>query len=226
MEEKICIAIDGPAAAGKSTVAKTVARRLGYVYIDTGAMYRALTLKVLNGSIDPEDEKAVASVLENTAIELIQGNAEQRIMLDGTDVTEEIRTDAVSNNVSFVARHKEIRREMVRRQRSLALDGGVVMDGRDIGTNVLPHAEVKIFLSASVEVRAERRHKENRSKGLASDFEQLKKDIEIRDRRDSERQEAPLVKAEDAVELDTTALMIDEVVEAVLRIVAERVGER
>lgn len=223
MRDNICIAIDGPAAAGKSTVAKLVAGRLSFVYIDTGAMYRALTRKVLDSSVSLEDGSAIREVLEDTGIELIPDDEAQRVLLDGEDVTDCIRSQEITKCVSLVAQHKEVREEMVKRQRLLATNGGVVMDGRDIGTHVLPDAEVKIFLSASAEVRAQRRHQENLRKGLSSDFEQIKADIALRDQRDSERKTAPLVKAKDAVEVDTSHLSIAEVVDTIMGIVAERV---
>ncbi|HEX6923380.1 MAG TPA: (d)CMP kinase [Bacillales bacterium] len=224
MTEQISIAIDGPAAAGKSTVAKVVARRLSYVYIDTGAMYRALTLKVLQNDVDPENAAKVKELLENSDIELVPDGKAQRVLLDGTDVTDAIRTEEVSNRVSFVAKHEKVREEMVRRQRLLGVEGGVVMDGRDIGTHVLPDAEVKIFILASVEIRAQRRHDENIQKGIASDLEQMKEDIALRDRRDSEREIAPLMKAEGAVEIDTSDLTVEEAVDTVMEIVRERAG--
>lgn len=224
MTDHIRIAIDGPAAAGKSTVAKWVARLLSYVYIDTGAMYRALTLKVLENRLDPENESAVTELLKSTKIELIPNGSTQTVKLDGKDVSESIRTKEISNRVSLVAQHKQVREEMVKRQRALAENGGIVMDGRDIGTNVLPHAEVKIFLSASVETRAKRRHLENQKKGLPSDLEQMKADIALRDKRDSERETAPLTKAKDALEINTTNLTIEQVVEKIMGIVHERIG--
>jgi len=224
MRKPISIAIDGPAAAGKSTVARSVAGKLAYVYIDTGAMYRALTLKVLESGADPEDELKIKDLLEMTKIELIPNGETQIVKLDGSDVTAMIRTEEISNKVSLVAKHPEVRDEMVKRQRTLAAKGGVVMDGRDIGTHVLPNAEVKIFLSASVEIRALRRYRENLEKGLHADLEQMKEDIALRDKRDSEREAAPLKKAEDAVEIDTSELRIDQVVDAIMSIAAERVG--
>lgn len=224
MRKSISIAIDGPAAAGKSTVARSVAGKLAYVYIDTGAMYRALTLKVLESGVDPEDELKIKDLLEMTKIELIPNGETQIVKLDGSDVTAMIRTEEISNKVSLVAKHPGVRDEMVKRQRILAAKGGVVMDGRDIGTHVLPNAEVKIFLSASVETRALRRYHENLEKGLHADLEQMKADIALRDKRDSEREAAPLKKAEDAVEIDTTELRIDQVVDAIMSIAAERVG--
>lgn len=210
------IAIDGPAAAGKSTVAKIVAKKLTFIYIDTGAMYRALTLKAINQGLDFTDEESILNILLNTKIELISDENEQRVILDGKDVTDEIRYHDVSRNVSQIAKITSVRKEMLKRQRALAHNLGVVMDGRDIGTHVLPEAEVKIFLVASVEERAKRRHEENISKGLPSDLEQLKKEIEQRDEIDSNRETAPLIKAKDAVEVNTTTLSIDEVVARIL----------
>ncbi|SDQ54106.1 cytidylate kinase [Virgibacillus salinus] len=214
--EEISIAIDGPAAAGKSTVAKIVAKRLTYVYIDTGAMYRGLTLKALNKQISLEDEQQLAALLTDTDIELVQGENGQHVMIDKEDVTRSIRSDEVTNNVSFVAKHPSIRKEMVKRQQILAEKSGVVMDGRDIGTHVLPEAEIKIFLIATVEERAKRRYEENIQKGFPADLEKLKEEIEQRDLIDSKREAAPLTKANDAIEIDTTALTIDEVAELIL----------
>ncbi|MBP1949550.1 cytidylate kinase [Virgibacillus litoralis] len=223
--EEISIAIDGPAAAGKSTVAKIVAKRLTYVYIDTGAMYRGLTLKALNKQISLEDEQQLAALLADTDIELVQGENGQRVMIDKDDVTRSIRSDEVTNNVSFVAKHPSIRKEMVKRQQILAEKSGVVMDGRDIGTHVLPEAEIKIFLIATVEERAKRRYEENIQKGFPADLEKLKKEIKQRDLIDSKREAAPLTKADDAIEIDTTALTIDEVAELILNEAAKVITE-
>lgn len=223
MVKEIQIAIDGPAAAGKSTVAKLVAKKLSYLYIDTGAMYRALTYKALKLGADLEDEQALAEILNNTNIELIQGNVAQHVLLDGTDVTDEIRSHEVTKHVSTVSKHPLVRKEMVERQRELAQKGGIVMDGRDIGTHVLPNAEVKIFLVATVEERAKRRHQENLAKGFESDLAQLMKEIALRDKMDSEREASPLKKADDAIELDTTSLSIEEVVDHIMELVKERV---
>ena len=165
MNKKISIAIDGPAAAGKSTVAKIVAENLSYIYIDTGAMYRALTYKAILNQTDLENEDQLNQLLSDTMIELLPNMGKQIILLDGIDVTNEIRNSEVTNAVSKVSRHRLIREEMVERQQSFATKGGVVMDGRDIGTFVLPNAEVKVFLIASVEERATRRHTENLAKG-------------------------------------------------------------
>ncbi|WP_077326713.1 (d)CMP kinase [Virgibacillus siamensis] len=223
---EIAIAIDGPAAAGKSTVAKIAAQKLNYIYVDTGAMYRALTLKSLNSGVDVDDERLLGDLLKQTEIELVQGEQNQHVMLDGKDVTDEIRTEQVTNHVSYVAKHPEIRREMVNRQQRMAEKRGVVMDGRDIGTHVLPNAEVKIFLIASVEERARRRHKENLQKGFSSDLETLKKEIEQRDLLDSQRKASPLLKAEDAIEIDTTSYTIVEVADKILEEVYNVMGTR
>lgn len=218
----LSIAIDGPAAAGKSTVAKKVAEYLSYIYIDTGAMYRALTWKALQAGIDVENEQALYQLLMNTDIKLEQKPEGQAVSIDGEDVTREIRESDVTSNVSSVAKHPEVRQEMVRRQQELSRETGVVMDGRDIGTKVLPEAEVKIFLIASVEERAVRRHKENLEKGYRSDLESLKREIEQRDKKDTERTASPLIKANDAIEIDTTSLSIEDVKSEILKVV-ERV---
>lgn len=224
METKIAIAIDGPAAAGKSTVAKIVADTLSYTYIDTGAMYRALTWKALDESIQLDNEARIADLLSKTAIELVQSDGGQRVYLNGNDVTLEIRSQEVTNNVSYVAKHPIIRKDMVKRQQDLAEEQGVVMDGRDIGTHVLPNAEVKFFLIATVEERAKRRYEENVRKGIPSNLIELKKEIEQRDNIDSKRDTAPLIKAEDAIEIDTTSLSIHEVAKIILEKIHTFVG--
>ncbi|WP_312098584.1 (d)CMP kinase [Niallia sp.] len=224
MEKKISIAIDGPAAAGKSTVAKIVAEQLGYIYIDTGAMYRALTYKAINHNVNLEDEENLINMLNETVIELFPGEQGQLIFLDNKDVTKEIRSSEVTNSVSIVSKHKLVREEMVRRQQMFAVNGGVVMDGRDIGTHVIPTAEVKVFLLASVDERAIRRHKENLQKGYESDLEQLKQEIAARDKLDSEREIAPLKKADDAIEIDTTSLSINDVVDKIMELTKERIS--
>ncbi|OOZ76419.1 cytidylate kinase [Bacillus cereus] len=220
MDKRISIAIDGPAAAGKSTVAKVVAKKLSYVYIDTGAMYRTITYAALEQKVDIENEEQLMEVVKNVKIEFQQGENTQLVFLNGQDVSEVIRTPEVTNRVSIVAKHRLVREEMVRRQQELAEKGGVVMDGRDIGTHVLPDAEVKIFMLASVKERAERRHLENMNKGFDSNLEQLKEEIAQRDKLDSEREVSPLKKADDALELDTTSLSIEEVVQKIMGIVS------
>jgi cytidylate kinase len=222
MKHKISIAIDGPAAAGKSTVAKIIAEHYSYIYIDTGAMYRALTYKALQENVDLKDEEKVADVLSSIIIELQPSEDGQIVLVNEDNVTEIIRSNEVTNNVSIVAMHPKVREEMLKRQRILAETGGVVMDGRDIGTHVLPDAELKIFLRATVEERAKRRHEENQKKGYSSDFEQLKQEIANRDKLDSEREVAPLRKAEDAIEIDTTALSIHDVVKRIEDYIEER----
>ncbi len=222
MEKKISIAIDGPAAAGKSTIAKIVAKTLNYIYVDTGAMYRALTYKALNEKISPMDELALFNLLMETEIELKPGENGQLVFVDGQNVTAEIRNNEVTGSVSEVAKHRLIREDMVRRQQIFAENGGVVMDGRDIGTHVLPNAEIKIFMIASVEERAERRHQENLQKGFPSDIEQLKAEIALRDKQDSEREVSPLKKAEDAIEIDTTSLTINQVADRIMSLMKER----
>lgn len=223
-KETIRIAIDGPAAAGKSTVAKLVAQHLEIVYIDTGAMYRALTWKALQQKTDLNDDLALEKLLIPTVIKLEQVTAGQRVLLDGMDVTEEIRTEQVTNNVSYVAKYPVIRKIMVERQQELADNSSVVMDGRDIGTHVIPDAEVKIFLHATVDERAKRRYEENVQKGFPTDLVQLKREIEERDSLDSRRKAAPLVKAKDAVEIDTTSLTIEEVAQRILEEVDKIAG--
>ncbi|WP_145523949.1 (d)CMP kinase [Virgibacillus sp. SK37] len=225
MEKRIAVAIDGPAAAGKSTVAKIVAERLSYIYIDTGAMYRALTLKALKQQLDLKNESKIEELLLHTIIELNQKENRQIVLLDGEDVTEEIRNQEVTNYVSYIAKIPTVREQMVLRQQKLAENRGVVMDGRDIGTHVLPDAEVKIFLIASVEERAMRRYEENKRRGIFTDLEELKEDIKKRDEMDMNREVSPLIKADDAVEVDTTSLTIDEVVQEILNVVSSYLKE-
>lgn len=222
MGKSISIAIDGPAAAGKSTVAKIIAEKLSYIYIDTGAMYRALTFIAIKNNNDLNNEEQLMTSLNNTLIQLKPSENGQLVFLNGEEVTETIRSSEVTNSVSIVAKHRKVREEMVRRQQKLAENGGVVMDGRDIGTHVLPDAEVKVFLLASALQRAKRRHEENLSKGYESNLDVLMKEIETRDKLDSEREVAPLRKAEDAVVIDTTSLSINEVVDRIMDLVVER----
>ena len=220
--KKISVAIDGPAAAGKSTVAKIVAEHYSYVYVDTGAMYRALTWKAQQLNVDVNNERELYALLLNTNLELQPSQTGQLVFVDGRNVTEEIRTAEVTNSVSAVAKHGLVRQEMVKIQQSFGKDGGIVMDGRDIGTHVLPFAELKIFLIASVDERANRRHTENLKKGFPSDLETLKNEIAARDKFDSEREVAPLQKADDAIEIDTTSLNINEVAGRIISLVEER----
>lgn len=210
--KNIQIALDGPAGAGKSTIAKQLAAQLDYVYIDTGAMYRAVTLAALEQNLNLEDGQALGELMKSLDLRLTPGEQGQRVFIGEREVTEAIRTSEVTNNVSFVARQAEVRTALVVAQRKLAEHGGIVMDGRDIGTVVLPNAELKVFLTASVEERASRRHRENIARGMDSDLPSLQADIALRDKRDSERTVSPLKQAEDAIYLDTTEMNIDQVV--------------
>lgn len=222
--KNIQIAIDGPAGAGKSTVAKIAAEKLQYTYIDTGAMYRALTLKALRTETDLDAEMAITDLLRQSIIELVPSEKGQRVLLDGEDVSEEIRFPNISANVSKVAAHAAMREIMVDLQNDMASRGGVVMDGRDIGTAVLPGAELKVFMSATVEERARRRFEDNNNRGIESTIEKLQEEIALRDKLDSEREASPLVQAEDAIYLDTTSLTIDEAANAILKLANERMA--
>lgn len=214
---KRVIAIDGPAGAGKSTVAKIVAEKLGYTYIDTGAMYRGVAWKTLQQSKEASDADILQAV-HDIDVRLACTESGTRVTVDGTDVTHEIRTPEVTRIVSRVAALGPVREKMVELQRAMAADGAVVMDGRDIGTNVLPHADVKVFLTASVEERARRRYDEMKEKGYAVDFDELKQEIAARDKQDSERAISPLRQADDAVLLDSTTLSIDEVAARIMEL--------
>lgn len=218
--KKMNIAIDGPASAGKSTIAKKVAEKLGYIYLDTGAMYRTLTYAALSTGGDLQDEEALHKLLQGIRITFSTAENEmQRVFLNDEDVTESIRSDEVTQNVSLVSSFAKVREEMVARQKSIAQSGGVVMDGRDIGTVVLPDAEVKIFMTATAEERALRRYKENVAKGMTTSLEELTEDMKRRDHLDSTRTISPLKKADDAIVLDSTHLEIDEVVKRILGII-------
>lgn len=222
--KKLVIAIDGPAASGKSTTAKLVAARLGYLHIDTGAMYRAFTLKILRSGVDGFYSKKIASLAEATRIELQPDNGSLKVLLDGEDVTEQIRSPEVTTAVSSVSSVRDVRQALVKEQRRLGKDGGVVLEGRDIGTVVFPDADLKIFMVASIEARALRRQRELAAKGISTDLEALMREIRERDEKDSSREESPLRKADDAIVLDTTALTIDEQVEFVVQKAQERIA--
>lgn len=222
MGKNIQIAIDGPAGAGKSTVAKIVAEQLGFTYIDTGAMYRAVTYKAMKENIKLDDEKKLEEMLLNTLIELKPSPKGQLVFVDGEDVTEKIRSNEVTAKVSQVATLAKVREILVAKQQQLARSGAVVMDGRDIATHVLKDAELKIFMSASVEERAKRRLLENEKRGIPCDFEKLKEEIALRDKQDMERDISPLVQAEDAVFLDTTELSIEEAAEKILQLAKQK----
>lgn len=220
--KKRIIAIDGPAGAGKSTVAQRVAQRLNYIYIDTGAMYRAIAWKVLQEGLSITDTLAIINIAQKITIELTYVNGKTNVFVDGYDVTGEIRDPKVSRMVSEVAQFAEARDAMVALQREMAKQGGVVMDGRDIGTSVLPNADVKIFLTATIEERAQRRWKEMTNKGFAVSLAELTNDIATRDKKDCERAISPLIQATDAILLDTTTLSIEEAVSRILTICEER----
>lgn len=218
--EKFNIAIDGPAGAGKSTIARLVAKELDFIYVDTGAMYRAVTWKVLQEGLRPDQTEAMIALAGRMEIQLAPGENGQLVYVDGEDVTGVIRTPDVTGNVSRVSSIAEVRAVLTAKQQELAKSKGVVMDGRDIGSHVLPDAEVKIFLTASVRVRAERRYKEMKEAQPDVDItlERLERDIAERDRMDQQREASPLVRADDAVLMDTTDMPIPQVVEAILEL--------
>lgn len=222
MTKKIQIAIDGPAGAGKSTIAKIVAENLSFTYIDTGAMYRAVTYKGMKQNIQLEDAESLEQMLRSTEIKLQPSPQGQLVFVDGEDVSDAIRSNEVTANVSQVAAHANIREILVAMQQQLAAQGGVVMDGRDIATHVLKDAELKIFMSASVEERARRRFLDNERRGIPSTIEKLQEEIALRDKLDSEREASPLIQAEDALFLDTTTLTIEEAAQAILKLAQEK----
>lgn len=210
---KINIAIDGPSAAGKSTIAKRLARRLNYVHLDTGAMYRSTALKAVRSGISPDDEDVLCKMLETTEITLTPDGL---VYLDGEDVSKAIRTDEISLAASSVSRHPRVRHDLVERQKQMAKDGGFIMDGRDIGTVVLKDAKVKIFMTASASARAKRRYDQNMAAGIPSEsLEEITKEIEQRDYQDTHRSASPLIRADDAVEIDTSDMTIEEVCERI-----------
>ncbi|CUH96235.1 Cytidylate kinase [Propionispora sp. 2/2-37] len=217
--KKIVIAIDGPAGAGKSTVAQIVAQRLGYIYIDTGAMYRAITWQVIQANLNTQDIVAIGGLAATSQIDLQYTKQGQLIVLaNGQDVTAKIRTPEVTAMVAELSQIAAVREALLKLQRNMAGSGGVVMDGRDIASRVLPNADVKIFLTASIEERARRRWVELKAKGYAVDLEDLSKEIAERDKKDYERENSPLVQTKDAILVDTTALTIDETVNEILKI--------
>jgi len=222
MMKKIQIAIDGPAGAGKSTIAKIVAEALRFTYIDTGAMYRAVTYKAMKENIQLHDAEAIEKMLQETAITLKPSEQGQLVFVDGQDVSQAIRSNEVTANVSEVAAHANIRGILVAMQQKLAAEGGVVMDGRDIATHVLKDAELKIYMSATVEERAHRRFLDNERRGIPSTIETLQKEIALRDKLDSEREASPLIQAEDALFLDTTHLSIDEAAQEILKLAQQK----
>lgn len=210
------IAIDGPAGAGKSTIAKKAAEKLGYIYVDTGAMYRAMAVHFLNQGIDENEAEKMKEACKSANVTIEYEDGVQQVYLNGTNVTGRLRQESVGNMASVSSAVPEVREKLLELQRELARTSDVVMDGRDIGTNVLPDADVKIYLTASVETRAERRYQELQEKQQECSYEEIARDIEERDRRDMTRKTAPLKQAEDAVYIDSSNLNIEEVTEAIL----------
>jgi len=221
MNSHFRIAIDGPSAAGKSTIAKKIAEKYNFLYIDTGAMYRCVGYYMLEHGIDMNDEKAVNSNLSKINIQL----ADQKILLNGIDIADKIRINEVSFAASKVSSYQSVREYLVKQQQLMAKHGSVVLDGRDIGTVVIPDAELKIYQVASLKERALRRYKENVSNGITTSLEEIEKQIKKRDYDDSNRIHSPLKKAEDAIELDTSIMSIDEVVETISRLIEEKKQE-
>ncbi|MDE6607921.1 MAG: (d)CMP kinase [Lachnospiraceae bacterium] len=210
------IAIDGPAGAGKSTIAKLVAKKKGYIYVDTGAMYRAMALYLIKRGVAAEDKEKIEEVCQEADISIEYKNGEQVVLLNGEDVNGLIRTEEVGNMASASSPNPKVRKKMVQIQKELAKKTDVVMDGRDIGTCVLPDADVKVYLTASVEVRAMRRYNEHQMKGEPCELEKIKADIADRDHRDMTRENSPLKQAEDAVLIDSSEMTIEEVAEKIL----------
>ena len=218
------IAIDGPAGAGKSTIAKTLAKELGYVYVDTGAMYRAMAYFFLQKGINKDDEAAITEAVDGADVTIRYENGVQQVLLNGENVTGCLRTEQVGNMASSTSVYPAVRTKLVALQQKLAKTTDVIMDGRDIGTCVLPDAQVKIYLTASVETRAKRRYMELMEKGEPADLEKIAADIKERDHRDMHREMSPLRQADDAVLVDSSELGIDEVVAAIRTIVEEKKG--
>jgi len=223
--ERIAVAIDGPVGSGKSTVARLVAKELGYTYIDTGAMYRGVALKAKREGISWDDGDRMAGLAGDTDIELLpagEGELTSRVLLDGEDVSRAIRETDIGQGASKIGTISGVRIALVRAQKKMATRGGVVMEGRDIGTVVLPGAELKVFLSGSIEERARRRFLELKKKGKEPDMDEVIKEVGERDRQDTTRADSPLKKADDAVEIDTTGMTIEQVVERIVKLAGER----
>ncbi len=213
------VAIDGPAGAGKSTIAKRLAKELGFIYVDTGAMYRGIALYMIKNKIDTADETAVSEAVKQAQVKIAYEAGEQRVILNGEDVSGEIRTEQVSAAASTTSAYKAVRAHLLELQRTLASENDVIMDGRDIGTTILPDADVKVYLTASVECRAKRRYDELTAKGEVHELEQIEEDIRKRDHQDMTREISPLKKADDATEVDSSDMSIDEVVETIKKLV-------
>ena len=220
---KIAVAVDGPAGAGKSSISKIVAKKLGYLYIDTGAMYRSVTWAVLHNHIDVNNQKAVEALLPDLDLTMEASDDSCKVFIAGQDVTDFIRTPQVNNAVSIVASYKGVRQYLVERQRLMAEAGGVILDGRDIGSVVLPNAELKIYLTASVEARAMRRYLEVKGTVNEQPLEDIKDSVMQRDDMDKNRKESPLIQVEDAVLVDSSEMTFDETVERILHLVQERI---
>ena len=216
------IAIDGPAGAGKSTIAKRVAKEMGYIYVDTGAMYRSLALYFIRLGIDKDDEARISEAVKDADVTIKYVNGEQQVLLNDENVTGLIRTEEVGNMASASSVYSSVRSKLLDLQRNLAVSNDVIMDGRDIGTCVLPNAQVKVFLTASVDTRADRRYKELIEKGENPDLDKIKKDIEERDYRDSHRENAPLRQADDATLVDSSNMSIEEVVDAIINLCKDK----
>ena len=213
------VAIDGPAGAGKSTIAKLISKQMGYIYVDTGAMYRAMAVYFNQNNIDPADEAAINAAVDNVKITIEYKDGEQQVILNGENVTSLLRTEATGNMASKTSKYKVVRSKLVDLQRELAAAENVVMDGRDIGTTVLPDANVKIYLTASSDARARRRYDELKANGEECDLQKIKDDIEQRDYQDMHRDISPLKQADDAVLVDSSDMGIDEVVEAIKTVI-------
>ena len=213
------VAIDGPEGAGKSTIAKLISKEMGYIYVDTGAMYRAMAVYFTKNNIDPDDENAINAAVDNVDISIEYQNGEQQVILNGENVTGLLRTEETGNMASRTSKYKEVRSKLVELQRQLAKTSDVVMDGRDIGTTVLPDAFVKIYLTASSDARAKRRYDELAAKGEKCDINDIKEDIEKRDYQDMHREISPLKQADDAILLDTSNMNIEQVVAAMRDII-------
>ena len=215
------VAIDGPAGAGKSTIAKLISKEMGYIYVDTGAMYRAMAVYFTKNNIDPDDENAINAAVDNVDISIEYQNGEQQVILNGENVTGLLRTEETGNMASRTSKYKEVRSKLVELQRQLAKTSDVVMDGRDIATAVLPNADLKIYLTASSKTRAERRYNELLEKGVDCNIEDIEKDIKDRDYRDMNREISPLKKADDAVLIDSSNMNIEEVVNKIKELAKE-----
>lgn len=221
--KKIAIAIDGPAGAGKSSISKVVANELGYLYIDTGAMYRGVTWAVLDSHVDVKNQKDVESLLPSLDLTLEPTANACKVFVKGQDVTDLIRQQQINENVSTIASYKGVREYLVERQQAMAAVGGVILDGRDIGSVVLPKAELKIYLTASVDARAKRRWLEVQGTSNEQSLEDIKKNVESRDEMDKNRDESPLVCVEDAIVVDSSNMTFDETVKHILHLVQERI---